>query len=1395
MEINLASKRKLGFVTGTVPRPSDLVQAELWDTCNNMVIAWLTHNVSPSIMKSVMFMTTAFDIWLNLETRFQLTNGSRKYKINKEIYELRQNTLSINEYYTAMRALWEELDTLNTLPVVPNPTDEVKTLLNVISSQQEESRLFQFLNGLNEAYNPQRSHFLLLTPLPSVEVASAALQQEEAQRELLNLNKLDPETVALFSKSNPVKFDKPLLCSVCGGRGHKSDTCWDVVGYPKWHSKHGQNNTPTGSRAKSTFQSNKQFSGSRQRNFKLAATAQMSPGQTSTSAFTPEQLAQLAQLLPQLSLQQRGSDTEEELEPPFSGMLFSGLTKGVAVDSWIIDSGATDHMTPDYEHLSHPVPLSKPTQINLPTGDTAIISHQGTVKLNTGLTLHNVLCVPSFQHRLLSVRKLIADSNCQVQFYSTHCVILDNCSKEIIAVGKAHQGLYYLIDHLSGNVDQEWINSISPKCNASSSKEDLKAASEFDKWHLRLGHASSARLKLIPCVKPFVQQQSKICVTCPMSKFTRLPFPLSDSHAKTPFDLIHIDIWGPYKVCTRGKFKHFLTIVDDNTRTTWVYLLQYKSDALSHLESFRQYALNRFKGTIKVIRSDNALEFDDVSCKQFFHKYGITHETSCVRRPQQNARVERKHRHILEVARSLRFQAAVPLQYWGECVMAAVYIINRLPTPVLGNKTPYECLFNEPPDYTELKVFGCLAFACNPEKPGDKFAARGVPCVFLGYPCLQKGYRLLNLSTMQTFVSRDVLFHELVFPFKTTTGSVAPREQQSTISPAAYEDYYPYPGNNVLDDQSHQHSPLSSSADDTEEEAPVVRRSTRSRVAPIWHQDYVTNASINAVTTTSVNPTFACFLSTLSQTSDPVFFKEAVKHETWVQAMNTELAALEQNNTWDIMPLPPGQRAIGSMWLFKTKFNPDGSILKHKARLVILGSKQQYGLDYHETFAPVAKMTTVRTLLAVAAMQEWHTIQMDVTNAFLHGDLSETVYMTMPQGYTHLGCRITHNQILGLPDKSPTRLVCKLKKSLYGLRQSPRLWFNKFSTTILQMGFIQSKADYSLFSLHSESTITIILVYVDDLLICGNSTSSISDIKQLLSRSFNMKDLGPVTYFLGIEIDRSDAGFFLSQRKYASDILLEFGMTKAKPLHLPMDIKLKLTADMGDVLPNPSTYQRLIGKLIYLTITRPDIAFSVQILTQYMQKPTTVHMQNAKRLLRYISGTVTQGILLASSSAAQLTAYCDSDWAGCVSTRKSTSGFCIFLGDSPISWKTKKQTVVARSSAEAEYRSMALTACEVTWLSSLLHDLGLKNLPPAVLKCDNQAALSIAANPVMHERTKHIDIDCHYIRDQIKAGTLVTQQVKSVDQIADIMTKILPVKLHDSHKDKLGASPNSHSPA
>lgn len=271
---------------------------------------------------------------------------------------------------------------------------------------------------------------------------------------------------------------------------------------------------------------------------------------------------------------------------------------------------------------------------------------------------------------------------------------------------------------------------------------------------------------------------------------------------------------------------------------------------------------------------------------------------------------------------------------------------------------------------------------------------------------------------------------------------------------------------------------------------------------------------------------------------------------------------------------------------FKTKFKPDGTIDKHKARLVILGCHQNPGVDYFETFAPVAKLTTVRTILAVAAIQNWFTHQMDVSNAFLHGDLTETVYMKMPASYTNIGSRISLNMELVSPSSS---LVCKLRKSLYGLRQAPRLWFSKLSTTLLAMGYTQSKADYSLFSKHTSSSITLILMYVDDLLLCGSSLKLIHELKLLLAQNFYMKDLGQLRYFLGLEIYSSADGIFVSQRKYTVDILKEHKLLNAKPLQLSLNSHLKLTPDLGDPLPKPDVYQRLLGKLIYLTITRPDI--------------------------------------------------------------------------------------------------------------------------------------------------------------------------------------------------------------
>lgn len=427
--------------------------------------------------------------------------------------------------------------------------------------------------------------------------------------------------------------------------------------------------------------------------------------------------------------------------------------------------------------------------------------------------------------------------------------------------------------------------------------------------------------------------------------------------------------------------------------------------------------------------------------------------------------------------------------------------------------------------------------------------------------------------------------------------------------------------------------------------------------------------------------------------SDPITFVDAVKVSHWVKAMNEELRALEENLTWVVTELPQRKKAIGNKWLYKKKFLPDGSVERYKDRLVILGNKQKYGIDYVETFASVSKLTTVRALLAVTAIFAWDIFQLDVKNYFLHGGLDEHIYMTFPKGYQGPRQPISITNTTILPSK-----VCKLQKSLYGLKQALRPWFSKLSLALKTCGFSQSKSDYSLFTLHQSHHHTIILIYVDDLIIAGNHPATITNTKAFLSSIFHMKDLGQLHYFLGIEVDRSPSGIFISQHKYTSDLLKNYKILSSKPLKLPLDPHHKLLPNSGDPFPYAPAYQQLIGKLIYLTLTRADISFAVHTLSQFMHQPTTAHMQAAKRVLRYLHNNPSQGILFSSTSEARLLAYCDSDWVGFPISRKSTTGFCILLGDSAISWNSKKQAVVARSSAEAEYRAMALTTCEVLWL-------------------------------------------------------------------------------------------------
>ncbi|KAL3565808.1 hypothetical protein D5086_033854 [Populus alba] len=403
-------------------------------------------------------------------------------------------------------------------------------------------------------------------------------------------------------------------------------------------------------------------------------------------------------------------------------------------------------------------------------------------------------------------------------------------------------------------------------------------------------------------------------------------------------------------------------------------------------------------------------------------------------------------------------------------------------------------------------------------------------------------------------------------------------------------------------------------------------------------------------------------------------------------------------------------------------------------------------------------MTTVRVFLTIAAVNNWHLHQLDVDNAFLHGDLHEEVYMQLPPGYS-----TPHDH-----------RVCKLKKSIYGLKQASRQWFSKLSTSLLLFRFIQAKSDSSLFISKTTDTFIAVLIYVDDVIITSNTLTTINQVKQFLRTTFLIKDLGNLKYFLGIEVARSVKGIVLFQRKYALDILADTGFSGAKPAKFPMESTLKLSAnDASPSLSDPASYHRLIGRLLYLTITRPDFSYAIQTLSQFMSNPHTIHLQAAERVLRYLKATPGQGIFLKADSTFHLKAYSDSDWGGCIDTRRSVTGFLVFLGDSLISWKSKKQPIVSRSSAEAEYRALATTSCELQWLIYLLNDFHIPHSKPALLYTDNKPASEIASNPVHHECTKHIQLDCHLIREKLQDGLLTIIHIPFRFQLADALTKPL----------------------
>ena len=847
------------------------------------------------------------------------------------------------------------------------------------------------------------------------------------------------------------------------------------------------------------------------------------------------------------------------------------------------------------------------------------------------------------------------------------------------------------------------------------------AETKSDLWHKRLGHINEQRMqelakkKLVTGVS-LDTSQVQFCEPCVKGKMSRKKFDNAKEKRTTrKLERIHSDVCGPMQTESHGGKRYFVTFIDDYSKCCAVYFIRNKSEVLEKFQEFEAAVTVETGLKIGALRSDNGGEYVSEAFGNFLKSKGIQHELTVPDTPQQNGTAERMNRTLVESARAMLFNSGLPMVFWAEAISTACYLRNRTQTAGIKEATPYEVWYGRKPDLSHLRIFGCAAYALVRDFQRKKWDSKAQKMIFIGYSRSAKGFRLYDPTSRRVFVRKDVIFNE------SDLGKNAKEESAQKQRPPVVEI--------DLGDKD---------SEAQKEELQANPRAQRQRRPPIryGYEEYADAAH------------FALNVSSL---------KEALESEDgakWKAAADVEYSSLIENHTWDLVEPPENAKVIESRWVFKVKNDCNGNVERYKARLVAKGYSQVKGIDYNETFSPVVRFLTVRALLASGVQQKKLIHQMDVTTAFLNGKLEEDVYMYQPEGYVKAG---------------KERLVCKLNKSLYGLKQAPRCWNKELNIFLSDIGYSQSAADPCVYLKDGN----IIAIYVDDLIVMTDSEDEMISIKRSLADKFKMKDLGEINFFLGVTVQRNGDDLVLHQKSYIEEILRKYKMQDSKPVSTPRDMNVQLEKEDGSESVDQTLYQSIVGALLYVSMaTRPDIAQAVGAVSRYSADPKQTHLTAAKRILRYLKGT-TELVLTYRCVDGNLCCFSDSDWAGDVDTRHSTSGYILTLGGCAISWNSKLQRVTALSTAEAEFIAVSEACKELMWMKKLMEEVQNVKLPMTVME-DNQAAIAMIKNPVYHARTKHIDIRYHFIRELYQEGQIRLEYCPSSENIADLMTKPIP---------------------
>lgn len=1030
--------------------------------------------------------------------------------------------------------------------------------------------------------------------------------------------------------------------------------------------------------------------------------------------------------------------------------VFAGCAE--SSDEWILDTACTFHMCPNRDWFSTFEPVTGAGSVLMGDDSACKVVGIGSiqVKMFDGMirTLSDVRYIPTMKRNLISLSAL-DDKGFK---YSGGGGVLKVTKGSLIVMKgdlRKANSLYYLRGTTVSGTAAPAISKDNSKCDAT------------NLWHMRLGHMSELGLSELnkrELLAGYESGKLEFCEHCIFGKHKRVKFNTSVHTTEGILDYVHSDLWGPARRTSLGGARYMMTIIDDYSRRVWPYFLKHKSEAFSAFKEWKTMVERQTERKVKKLRTDNGMEFCSNKFKSYCKSEGIVRHYTIPHTPQQNGVAERMNRTIISKARCMLSNAGLHRRFWAEAASTACYLINRSPSIAIDKKTPIEVWSGSPADYSELRVFGCTAYA---HVDNGKLEPRAVKCIFMGYSSGVKGYRLWNPATGKTMTSRNVVFNESVFlhdpsapPPTAPIDPSDPSEQKSSVQVE-----------HAIPDKENIDTPIVEVAEPPPRSIAVDR--PRRNPEPIlrytgeaWH-----SGEANIVG-------YACAVAEeIEGTAEPSSYSEAIISSDvskWVTAMHEEMESLEKNGTWVLVKLPSEKKPIRCKWVFKKKegVSPTDQI-RYKARLVAKGYSQIPGIDFNEVFSPVVKHSSIRTLLSMVAMHDYELEQLDVKTAFLHGELEEDIYMEQPEGF------IT-------PGKE--NLVCKLKKSLYGLKQSPRQWYKRFDTFMQSQSFKRSDYDSCVYLKNVNGTSIYLLLYVDDMLIAAKDKAEIEKLKEQLNSEFEMKDLGAAKKILGMEIsrDRPSGKLYLSQSGYIEKVLHRFNMHDAKPVGTPLAAHFRLSSalcpqtDEDVEYMSRVPYSSAVGSLMYAMVcSRPDLAQAMSVVSRFMANPGKEHWKAVQWMFRYLRAT-SHARLVFGRSRDELVGYVDSDYAGDLDKRRSLTGYVFTIGGCAVSWKATLQSTVALSTTEAEYMAIAEACKEATWLRGLYTEL-CGDTSCITIFCDSQSAICLTKDQMFHERTKHIDVRYHYIRDVIAKGDVKVCKISTHDNPADMLTKPVPI--------------------